>query len=521
MNEPLVDTNTWHRLHPLTPLIDGGVAVIIVLGIIVANLRDIIINTFIGSRWESSEDALQRGEESWSPFTKLFAEGRLGIAVLVLLGIILIGLGIAWLSWFYHSYQISDEAVEMRKGILIKQHRRAPLDRIQSVNLQRPLLARVCGLTKIEVQTGGHDGKVHLAFLAHEQAKQLRQQILVTAHSVHETPTVSEQNPEQPPSSVVDRHLNSFADEDLEDSSTPVVRVPHGRLIGSVFLGHEALFIYLVILALPILAITSSWVVLAGFIPAILALAGVTLSRLNRGFNFVLSEAGDGIRTGSGLTSTYTDTIPRHRIHAVDIAQPLLWRKFGWWRIRLTTAGSTTPGKSNNQAMFENIVLPVGTRDEVMRVIAIIAPHLANEEDIEQLADALDGAGTNFLGAPKRARYVLLFGRKRAGMRVSHEGKPDEALHIRRGAFTRHLVLMPLARTQSLMLHRPPLHRWLGLATLQLHTVPGPVSVTMRGLDMSDASQQWRLLAPKIVYTQHHDQPATRRRYGEESNDHQ
>ncbi len=38
----------WHRMHPLTPLFKGGLALIIVGGIVIANMRDRVIAWLVG-----------------------------------------------------------------------------------------------------------------------------------------------------------------------------------------------------------------------------------------------------------------------------------------------------------------------------------------------------------------------------------------------------------------------------------------------------------------------------------------
>ena len=45
-DETLAD-GEWHRMHPLTPLFKGGLALIIIAGIAIANLRDRLIAWFV------------------------------------------------------------------------------------------------------------------------------------------------------------------------------------------------------------------------------------------------------------------------------------------------------------------------------------------------------------------------------------------------------------------------------------------------------------------------------------------
>ena len=46
--------------------------------------------------------------------------------LVTIVGVILLIVFFAWLSWRFRSFRISDEAVEERSGILFRQHRRAP-----------------------------------------------------------------------------------------------------------------------------------------------------------------------------------------------------------------------------------------------------------------------------------------------------------------------------------------------------------------------------------------------------------
>ena len=45
VRSPLSD-GEWHRMHPLTPLFRGGLVLVIVAGVIIANMRDRLIAIF-------------------------------------------------------------------------------------------------------------------------------------------------------------------------------------------------------------------------------------------------------------------------------------------------------------------------------------------------------------------------------------------------------------------------------------------------------------------------------------------
>ena len=64
---------------------------------------------------------------------------------------------------------------------------------------------------------------------------------------------------------------------------------------------------------------------------------------------------------------------------------------------------------------------------------------------------------------------------------------------------------MPIVRAQSIQLGRPFAHHLLGLASLQAHTVLGPVRMQMRGIDLEVARKTFDELAETVVRVQGHD----------------
>lgn len=478
-----MNETSWRKLHPLSPIMQGGLVFVIILGILFANLRDRIIWLFLPSNWGEPET------ESDEAIEYIFQYKLWIPAIFVILGLIVLIIGSTWLSWRFHTFRITDEAVETRKGVLSRKSRRAPLDRIQSVNLQRPLLARILGLTKIDIQTGGQGGNAQLAYLAHAEAKKVRDEIL---RSAARTVAAEPDGQHIDASEYLEEHLRGITDEDVEtlaEQSGAYVRVPVGRLIGSTLLSNEAIIFVLLVIATPIAAFFWGWGFLAAIIPGVIVLVGVSFGRFNKGFRFTLSATTNGVRTGSGLTATSTETIPLHRIHAIDIAQHIAWRPFGWWRVRVTTAGTARPsGAGNNQGMYQNILLPVGKTVDIAKLLELLA-HYDETLTAESLESALTTGDDGFVRAPKKAAPLLLFGLKRAGVKLEAERERGPRVLMRRGFIIRHLVVMPLGRAQSVLYARPMMHYMLGLAYLQIHTVMGPVNVTIRGLERHKAAE--------------------------------
>lgn len=509
----------WHRLHPLSPLLRGGIALLVIGGILLANFRDRIIELFFAEQF-IGDFGPDEGD-----FIDMLVEQRLIIlAIGVALGVIALIIFFSWLSWRFHSYRITDEAVEARSGILFRQHRRAPLDRIQSVNLQRPLLARMLGLTQVEVQTAGQGGKVALSYLGFGVAKQVRQQILSQVASVRgtrhgaESAELAQPVPEvaaaAAPASgdsaglaaALDQRVHEFVDFDIDpqaQATGSLVAVPIGRLVASIAMSWDVWIPVVLVIASVISALVWDPFFLAMLIPAVLIAVGGGFASFNRGFRFTLSRGTDGVRVGSGLTATHTETIPFGRIHAIEARQPLGWRPFGWWRVRVTTAGRGAAEGGQNG--LRNVVLPVGRVDGVLRVITTLLPGIAEDESaVEELRAGLLGAGADngYLGAGPHARWVLWFGARRAGMRLADAETEQATLRVRRGWLNRSFVVMPILRAQSVQFTRPLLQRFIGLATVQAHTVLGPMQVVMRGIEVQQARAQFDELARTVVRVQ-------------------
>ena len=74
--------------------------------------------------------------------------------------------GVNWVSWRYSRFRVGGGQVELRQGFLFRQHRQVRLERVQAVELSRPLLARLLGLARVVVQSaGGSDSTLTLSFL--------------------------------------------------------------------------------------------------------------------------------------------------------------------------------------------------------------------------------------------------------------------------------------------------------------------------------------------------------------------
>lgn len=509
----------WRRLHPLSPLLRGGLFVLVIAGIVLANLRDrLVAIVLVDVPW--AEESGSSGDI----IDVILERNLVLVAFLAVFGVLLFVVLFSWLGWRMHTYRITSESVESRSGILFRQHRRAPLDRIQGVNLQRPLLARLLGLTMLEVATAGQDGKVKLNYLGHRDAKAEREHILaeVAARRTGARVAPSPQDPAVPASALspegspagetlphrdpalaampgqLANRVEDFADLDLDaGAGDSLVSVPAGRLLGATLLSWPTIIFVVGIAGIIIAGILGESVLLFMLVPTVITFFGVTFASFTRSMNFHLSLSEQGVRVSTGLLSTVTETIPRGRIHAIEVFQPLGWRPFGWWHVRITTAG-LGPTSGGGTGVLLNTMLPVGKFADAARVLDVLLP--AHGMSPDELGEAMMGRSGGFVGSPKRAAWILWFARRRNGLQVSAATSADAAhVRLRRGVATRRLALVPMVRIQSVQLHRGLLHRPLGLAALTTHTVLGPVRTRVSGLALVDAQAAFSAIVAAAV----------------------
>ncbi|MGO4611084.1 PH domain-containing protein, partial [Variovorax sp. 2RAF20] len=81
---------------------------------------------------------------------------------------------------------------EVRSGILFRTQRKARLDRIQGINIVRPVIARLFGAAKLDISVAGHDANVQLAYLGSTLADGLRGDVLRLASGVRAAEAAAE-----------------------------------------------------------------------------------------------------------------------------------------------------------------------------------------------------------------------------------------------------------------------------------------------------------------------------------------
>jgi putative membrane protein len=460
-----VSDEGWRRFHPLSPLLRGGIAMGAVAAYVVSNQFD---------TWFGADSQLPAGTPlQWIALATLAV-----VAAMVLL---------FWLSWRVSRFRIGASTLEVRTGLLFRQHREVRYDRIQAVDLRRPLLARLAGLSEVRVQAAGGSGSdARLAFLREREAHEVRARLMDLAGRSDERPAATAER------APVDPTGETAAGSPAETPvGTPaggavagpppvplaetVVRVPAARLVQAALFSGRTLFLLAAVPTLLAgLALGRSGLV-AVLGPAVLGVGGNAFRDLARQWNFALVRDGDGIHVRRGLTELKSSSVPVHRLQAVSVRQPAFWRLTDWWRIEVNVAG-VGPGADNS----DSVLLPVGTRAEAMRVLTVLRP---GADSAPVLAGMVGDADAAYVVAPARAAWLSPLVRTRHGYAVT----PD-ALLVRGGRVRRFVDVVPHARIQSLRLRQGPVQRRLRLATVEVLSTPGTAEPRVRHLAVGDAS---------------------------------
>jgi putative membrane protein len=459
----------WHQLHPMTPFLRGGLTLVAIVGVILVNSREIVIDMVLGQQREDD------------PILWIAESGYGWIVGLGILALLLVLVASFYVSWRMHTFRITDEVVEVRSGVLFRTHRKGRLDRVQGVSIQRPLLARLVGAARLEVTVAGQDASVKLDYLSSAASDQLRRDILILA-SGSRAEEARASNELRAEGSLVERRMAELLAPELDPAlaaPTSVVELHLGRLLGSIVLSG-AMFWLVVFTVVPIVisGSTGELFPLAVVIPGLLGVGGYVVRTFTRSLRYSIASTADGIRIGFGLLSTSNETLPPGRIHAVQITQPLLWRIPGWWRIRINRASSSQTSGAAGQA--NTTILPVGDVRDVLRVLELMLPEL--DAATIEVGLVSRGGDDGFVNSPRRARIVRWFSQRRNGFALRN----GVAL-LRVGAIWRSLALVPLARAQSVTVDQGWFARRLRLATVRVHTVAGPVVAVLGAVDSTTA----------------------------------
>lgn len=362
-----------------------------------------------------------------------------------------------FLSWWYTYFAVTDTELRIRTGLLFRRTAHIRLERVQAVDITRPLLARVAGVAKLRIDVVGADKKDELAFLGEDEARALRAELLAraagfapeTAHEVGEAP------------------------------ARELLRVPPRELALSLLLTGTtwgSLAAALVVPPVLWLLTHSVWTVLAVGVPLLGAAGARTVGRFVAEYDWTVADSPDGLRLDHGLLDRTHETVPPGRVQSVRFVEPLLWR-----RRRFDPAGGAGRGVGNGSARgWVRVELHVAGSDNT--VLVPVAPRAVAESVVARVLPGV-AVPTSLHRPPRRAGRCMPLWWRGHGVAVT-----DTVFASRYGLLRRSLTLVPHAKVQSVRLTQGPWARLWRLAGVHVDTGAGKtVSALLR--DAGEAAQ--------------------------------
>ncbi len=268
------------------------------------------------------------------------------VVVLVLLVVTGIGRVLAWQRF---RFSFDGEVLRVDEGVLSRNHRALDVARIQQVEVDRSLAARVLGLATLRVETAGGSGEaeVELRVIPERDAVTLREALRAGKDAV--TGSVAAHHRADGPGEP----LAPGPREDRE-----VVRVPLGRIVLAAVSGSRLLVLPAILaaslqflgdasdlgggsldpetLGRRILALGIVGIVVLLIPASVVAATGVGVLR---DWNWTMRRVGGDLHVSRGLLSTRDSVIPLARVQLVEVQRNWVRRGFGYAAIRVHSAG--------------------------------------------------------------------------------------------------------------------------------------------------------------------------------------
>jgi len=457
------------------------------------------------------------------------AGSKIGILaiILILIAIILITFTFTWLSWRRFSYQIGQDGILIESGILSRNARSIPYERVQDVSVEQKLIPRLLGLAAVKFETGGGEGdEGKLEYVLYDEAENLR--LLIRARKSGVTIKDSES---------IATHTDDEISEDESIFSMNVKRIftlgifNFSLVLFAVIIGALQQFDFLLPFGLEEIIdgfidrvesdklqnqdfmngfnlVYGLFGVFGGlFTVIIIGMLSGQVQTFLREYGFILTQTDQGIRRRRGLITLTDVVMPLHRVQAAIIQTGPIRKRFGWHALKFTSLGSDT-GKESSHMMAplakDYEYLPIAKRASInipnadinylhshisyMTAYVILGLFFILLTLVEILWDADVG--------PLQWAWVITIIPITIGLlswRYHLHMFDDRQIYVRSGFWNQKLTILPLIKTQSVDIVQGPLSQILGvgdikfgiaggsgLTTLTIHNIPLDIAYIIR-----------------------------------------
>lgn len=415
-------------------------------------------------------------------------------------GLLALVLAYQVLAWWRFTYTLMPDEIYIESGVLSRNRRSIPWDRVQDVEIERGPLARLLGLAKVRLETGGSESDEGvLDSISLADAVALREEISAR------------------------RGIQAADSRQTTTREPPLFKMTTARIFQAGLLNFSLVWLAVIMGAIQFLERLIPWSMkdieawiglheqeIWGMVgPASVVLALVLFLALGsiagvvqmfvRNYDFTLWLERRTLRRVRGLLTRSEVAIPLRRIQAARTADHWLKRYYGLCRVDVQTMGSASSDDVQELA-------PLATADEAAHLLAIagnfrpIAPdrfqpvapaHRWYDAQTLALPLALVALVAGFIWPP--AWWGLAIAVVMAAAQVitamPHGWRlEDNMLHVRQGWFAQEHWLLPLSSIQSVSLRISPIQKRLDLASVCIDSAGAPSDgLRIRNLPTAEA----------------------------------
>lgn len=423
----------------------------------------------------------------------LGSQGRWWLVALIAIAFVIFSVGSLLLTWLKLEYRVGAHELRIDSGVLSRNSRAIPFDRVTDVDLEQGPLHRLFGLARVRLETGASAGAKDedgvLDTIALDRAEALRDHIrarrgrapLATAGDEIDTP----------PLFAMDKRRVATAG--LFNFSLAVVAGLFGvtQTFGDV-LGFDpfrrAFWIGLANRAGPLqdLILAHQFIAVIGgaLVLSLLGVATGMIRTLLREHGFRLDRTEAGLRRRRGLLTLTDVTVPLRRVQAAIVASGPIRRAFGWCEVKLQSLAM-------DGAKGDHVVAPLAHPGEASAVLTSLGwpvqPSSGHWSQVSiSYVTSLAALFAPALLAALAAIYwlgpiVLLWaagalvavGARWLGWRHTRYALSDQSLFIEQGWWRRRRAIVPTRNIQSVELAESFWTRAFGTCTLRLGVAGG------------------------------------------------
>ncbi len=284
-------------------------------------------------------------------FSLYLASKNPGETIYILLVAItgLLAMPSVFLRWFFFQFQINPSAVNIYSGIISKQQRSIPIEKIQNIEIRQNFLQRLLRIAHVSIETasGSRESEGNLQFVSIEDAELIR--TIIRSYKQQDTLEIVEDKTVLPIFSMsvrnvlisgmmqfspilfiiatsISQYWQAITENNIIEQFTSHIKTLDGKFLLTALVGIFAG------------ALLLSWI-------------GGILLNFSRFYGFTLTLRDNKLFKEHGLFARWKGTIPLKKIQMMTLSANPLMRVFAFARLEIQTAGFGTDKSSSEIAV--------------------------------------------------------------------------------------------------------------------------------------------------------------------------